>query len=134
MTSGEINEAICTIENNKIDEEPPHAPASLRASGKNIPYYGWFWRNVDFDRPITLAYANGDGFDTPGWVGFCENNKWGYQQWTATVEQTTEIRTRCERYANSPSKETAGSVFDYLQAIRPAYIDGTSRWDDECEQ
>jgi hypothetical protein len=105
-------------------------PDALTTSGKAIAFYGWFWRAVDFDRPITFAYANGEGFDVPGWVGFCENNKWGYEQFEATEEQSRNVRSLCEALVVDPSKVRATILFDYMQSTRPATVIGAKRWTD----
>src|SRR5258708_32652950 len=47
---------------------------------KKIFYWGWYWRNVDFDGRISLAY------DESGQAGFCENNKWGYPTGDLLIE------------------------------------------------
>ncbi len=47
---------------------------------KSVPYIGWYWREVDFTRPFTLGHCG-------EFVGFMENNKWGYPEWTVTPAQ-----------------------------------------------
>ena len=91
----------------------------LEDSGKVVPYFGWFWRNVDFTRPISLGYTNEVGFDVPKFVGFMENNKWGYSEFTCTLEQTENIERLLIEAVENPSDETLQSVFDYMQTLRP---------------
>ena len=65
MTSKEINDKLNGLDGKDFD----------RPGGKAIFYWGWYWRDVDFDDyPYTLCYGSGD----EDIVGFCENNKWGY--------------------------------------------------------
>ena len=125
MTSEELNDKLRDLS----DEGDIYGPKGLESSGKAIPYYGWFWRTVDFDRPIRLAYADGSGGDdVPSWVGFCEKNKWNYEEFTATREQTAEIRRLAIEFASLPSRGRAQALFDYLQGTRPEHVKGTQRW------
>lgn len=127
MTSEEINERLRTVANKE-----EIAPSELNGSGKAIAYYGWFWRTVDFDRLISFAYANGDGKDdVPGWVGFCQNNKWGYEEFTTTPEQSAWVRNLCEAFAKEPTASKAKMLFDYMQMTRPVHVTGKCRWNEE---
>jgi hypothetical protein len=125
MTDGELNAALGEL----ADKGDDYAPVELRG-GKAIPYYGWFWRNVDFSRPLWLAYANGVGRDVPAWVGFCENNKWGYEEFQISSEATLAVRELCEAFVAAPSKNTARDVFEYLQTLKPEHVTGAQRWED----
>ena len=125
MTNEELNEKLAAL----ADDE--QFVVQGLGHGKAIPYYGWWWRSVDFDQPITFAYANGEGFDVPSWVGFCERNKWGYEMFTATEEQSQQVRRLCVEFVEQPSSERAQAVFDYLQSIRPEHVRGEKRWGDE---
>lgn len=125
MTSDELNAKL-----QELSDREDFAPSALAGTGKLLPYYGWFWRSVDFDHPITFAYANGCGDDVPGWVGFCENNKWDYEMFTASADDSKRVRELAEALASEPSHETAQALFDYMQSIRPADVTGTRRWGD----
>lgn len=105
-------------------------PEPLRQSGKCVAYYGWYWRSVDFSHPLYFAYADGDGVDVPGWVGFCQNNKWGYEMFSVSQEQTVAVRDKCVAFVESPSKETATELFDLMQSLKPANVTGKLRWQD----
>jgi len=115
MTSGELNGCL-----SELSDRGDLGPSGLAGSGKAIPYYGWFWRTVDFDSRIRLAYTRHQGRDVPSWVGFCAKNKWGYPEFTATLEQSSEIRRLCEWFAAVPTRQTATAVYDYLQTLRPS--------------
>jgi len=114
MDSDHINEAV-----EAISEQEDLIPDTLVDCGKIIPYFGWFWRRVDFDQRITLAYADGIGFDEPGWVGFCENNKWGHAEFLASVDESAKIRGIVEALVTAPTKERATAVYEYLQSLCP---------------
>lgn len=87
MDSREINHRLRALDR---DEEFTQAlPAH-----KIIPYIGWFWREVNFDR---LAYSIGvipkdsaDDIDE-NYAGFMEANKWGYPYIYMTTTQTTKL-------------------------------------------
>lgn len=84
MTSDEINQRI-----HEICDDETFAPPELARHGKTIPYIGWFWRDVDFDKRITLGYCG-------SFIGFMENNKWDHDEWITTDEQSVAIREAAE--------------------------------------
>lgn len=93
MTSDELNAAIGAIESSNA--RPPYECFG----GKCVPYIGWFWRDVDFDAPTCsfgIMPAGTDEIGSPATavptVGFCENNKWGYEEIEATPEQFANIK------------------------------------------
>lgn len=56
--------------------------------GKRVPYIGWFWREVDFANGVYVIGACSE------YIGFMENNKWGYPQRRlipSEAAQVTEI-------------------------------------------
>lgn len=125
MTSKELNAAIEQLE--KLEELPVVVaregfsawPGDVTIAGpkedtgKKIFYWGWFWREVNFDLPIVLAW------DTQGLTGFCENNKWGYPEITLTQEQSEELRTLCETAATSKSADSIKLVNNFMMDCRP---------------
>lgn len=119
MTSEEINKFFDTV-----NEEDFHV-WGLKDSGKCIPYIGWYWRNVDFDSPITVGHLmcgstvrNGVILESGGdWKGFMENNKWGYDEWKASNEESSMIRSLCEEAAATPCNEAFQKLFDYFQTL-----------------
>lgn len=132
MTSQEINKAILKMENAFLGlseaEQDEQGPPQLKGSGKTVPYYGWFWRTVDFDACITLACAKDSGVkshplvveilgddDVPTWVGFCESNKWGYPERRLSLEASKRVRDAAEAMAQAPSRETVQALFDRVQ-------------------
>lgn len=91
----------------------------LEDTGKCIPYVGWFWRNVDFSRPVHLYMPSEPGFDVPQFIGFMENNKWGYRTFACTQEQTDSIKALLVLAVSSPSDALFQAVFDYMQKLKP---------------
>lgn len=106
MTSDELNEALF-----EISTRDDIFITGLGTSGKNIPYIGWYWRNVGFDLPISLGILPGE------WVGFIENNKWGYDEFDLTSAQSAKVRALCESLAAYPSNKTAQALNDYVQSL-----------------
>jgi len=114
MNSIDLNEKIMKFcEDFKNDDHKGITVNGLGESGKIVPYIGWFWRPVDFDKPIRLGYIPGQ------FVGFMENNKWDYDEWKTTKDQTTGIIEHLERFVAEPCNETAQHLFDYVQSCIP---------------
>lgn len=79
-------------------------------TGKKIFYWGWFWRDVDFDKPISLAY------DVQGLVGFCENNKWGYPTIRLSKENSEKLRELCEVAVENSTNEAVAAVNAFMKS------------------
>jgi hypothetical protein len=99
----------------------------LESAGKCIAYIGWYWRIVDFNDQIILGYCpDTDGFleSGPGFVGFMENNKWGYDQWAITEEQADELKARLvAMFAAGVTQEALQGIFDYMQTLRREFVE-----------
>lgn len=53
--------------------------------GKFIPYIGWYWRDVSFvEGYITIGNCG-------EFIGFIENNKWGYAQRMLSPDETEQV-------------------------------------------
>ena len=90
--------------------------------GKTIPYIGWHWRRVDFDRtdgyefgilPITTGF---DANDSPK-IGFMGNNKWGYGYVKANAEQWAKIKDLLIEVVENPCKATLEKANIAIQAL-----------------
>ncbi len=105
----------------ELDGDDRFTVKGLEDSGKVIPYIGWFWRNVDFTRAISLGYTTEgeEEWDAPDFVGFMENNKWGYPEVTCTLEQTENVERLLILAVEKPSNQTLQAVFGYIQTLRP---------------
>lgn len=75
---------------NTFEEHEPDHPG--KEYNKRIPYAGWYWRDVDFATGEWVRIAN-----TGEFIGFCENNKWGYPQRTLTDEEFSKVVKIIER-------------------------------------
>lgn len=138
MDSKELNEKISTLEEleglpDAVSEEEGtatvsdmgnfnivapsgHHTLSSMLGGKNekkIFYWGWYWREVDFDDRISLAY------DESGQTGFCENNKWGYPMVHLSIEDSKILRGLCERAVESLSVQTVTDVNEFMSSKKP---------------
>lgn len=82
----------------------------LESTGKCIPYIGWYWRCVDFAR-VRLG-------DCGSFIGFMENNKWEYPEWSVTEEQTKSIRAQLCEIVTEPTQAKLQRFFDYIQTCR----------------
>ena len=87
-------------------------------SGKVIAYVGWFWRTVDFTQPFTVyippEFARGHE-DVPTWVGFMENNKWGYSERVVTQDEYKAIVAALRVARADTTRENLIKVFDAMQ-------------------
>jgi hypothetical protein len=120
MNSDEINKLISKLDNTK----PPIYESCI--GEKLIPYIGWSWRNVDFDADcislgVIPAFEGGDyaeSNDCPK-VGFMQNNKWGYDEFTIMGDQWKTIK----RLITTALEKRDGASFEavdlYLQSLLP---------------
>lgn len=53
--------------------------------GKRVPYIGWYWRDIDFENE---RYYIGDCGE---FIGFMENNKWGYPERMLTPDEARQV-------------------------------------------
>lgn len=109
MNSEEINARV-----EEIEGMDPH-PYEVGKTGKAFPYIGWFWREVDFDyKTFSLGVIHGaDTLNGGPFVGFMQNNKWGYGEFGLTEEETKVLRALFVTACEAPSTELA----DALKAI-----------------
>lgn len=122
MTNEQLNETICGIENTG-----EYSVKGLSEHGKAFPYIGWYWREVDFDKPFVLG-------DCGSFIGFMENNKWGYPQWLVTLEQATEIKRQLLELAVTPTDEALQAFHDYIQTCTPKDYKGYEAAMEETER
>lgn len=130
MNSEELNKRIREIEDGREFEGQVKG---IELTGKTFPYLGWGWREVDFDHPFELGFSGEcqscgvkktceyhEGVlelsESPDFVGFMENNKWGYAQRTVTEEQRREIVMLVTECASRPSLEALQTLFNYVQS------------------
>lgn len=119
MNSEELNRRISEI----CDESEIYGFQAF--GGKTIPYIGWYWRTVDFDRTDGYAFGvmpphAGSAFEsacTEPHVGFMENNKWDYDYVHANAEQWAEIKRLLIAAVTEPSVATLKAANDAIQAL-----------------
>ncbi len=112
MKSQEMNDRIRDI----CDKNPDEFEAF---GGKSIPYIGWCWRNVDFDREGGCSFGVAPG--PPLFVGFMESNKWNYEYVHASESEFAEIKRLLVIAIETPNRETLGAVNDAVQEIGGSY-------------
>jgi len=125
MKSGKINAAIRRIEDTMAKKDK-WAIKGLEETGKCIPYIGWYWRDVDWDAScITLGIlppCDNPLESTGGFIGFMENNKWGYEQFLITDEAKDGLRKMVEDTLIGQSNKKFQALFDYIQTLRPEKV------------
>lgn len=105
MDSKTLNEKIA-----EICDDDTHYEAF---GGKSIPYIGWFWRRVNFDRK---DYAF--GVLPGGELAFMENNKWGYLRQYCEPEDWVLIKQLLVEAVTDPCRDTLQAVDDKIQSLR----------------
>ena len=114
--SGEMNRFISELDGDLISDTGPeyNVKGYTEASGKVVPYIGWFWRGVPFgEKKLTLGSIPG------GIIGFMENNKWDYDEWETTEDQRDEILRFIHAVMDDPSDESFQDLFNYIQTCKP---------------
>lgn len=120
MNSDELNQAIAELDDK--DDLPYEA-----FGGKPIPYIGWFWRSVDFDRedgytlgilPEHQGVLPSDSNDQHR-VGFMENNKWSYDYVHIDAEAWTKLKSLIVAAIEEQTKENFQAVDEAMQSHLP---------------
>lgn len=101
LVNNALNGFIADHDKFEDDERDPHG------HGKRIPYIGWFWRSVDF---ANQYYTIGDCGE---FIGFMENNKWGYASRRLTPEESQKV-TKIVLAAYTASRE-GGILADIIK-------------------
>lgn len=115
LSSDELNkriEGICDGIETADDVDWPFEPVDN--TGKCIWYWGWYWREINFDTPLRLA-TNHDG----EFAGFCASNKWNYPMFVLTPTQSAGIREALEIAVNRPNKDNLMTVWGLMQSAIP---------------
>ena len=104
MKSKEINKRITEADDSK-------KLSNGFFGGKPIFYWGWYWREVDFDDyPYRLATDE-------TMVGFCESNKWGYDWLKVSIEDSKKLRNLIEKSLQTKLKKDFKAVNDFMQGL-----------------
>ena len=112
MNSNELNERIAAICDGDIHYEA--------FGGKAIPYIGWFWREINFDRETgLLGVIPGKEAGGKPLVGFMSRNKWSYDYIHCDGEDWAEIKRLLEAAVTDTCRETLQAVDDKIQSLLP---------------
>jgi len=101
LVNNALNDFIAEHDKWGDDERDPYG------HGKRIPYIGWFWRSVDFANEY---YTIGDCGE---FIGFMENNKWGYASRRLTPDESKRV-TKIVLAAYTASRE-GGILSDIIK-------------------
>lgn len=114
-----LNLIVRTIDDISEKNHPEWVIPELKGTGKLFPYYGWYWRAVEFygwkhtktgDLTNVISLAKGEF----GW-GFCESNKWGYPEKWLNTEQTKLIRDQLIKLVQDLSLEGFKNFYELIQ-------------------
>lgn len=131
------------------DVSPSTTPPELLGcrGGKPVPHIGWFWRRVDFDSDkvflgvITVEELSGygEGICEGDFVGFMENNKWGYQSFEVAGERWCRLRAMVAALVEGRTMAQHRELVAYMQELwrlaqdERAVIPGWSYGEDKQE-
>jgi len=102
IINGQLNRFIVEYDEFGDGEVDPHGHS------KRVPYIGWYWRDVDF---VTGEYIPIG--DCGEFIGFMENNKWGYAQRKLEPDEVLKVRNIvCKAYDLSK----AGGILSDIMA------------------
>lgn len=108
----DLNEAIASLEGEfESKDEAFRRLLTLDEGGKPIFYFGWFWRDVDFEQDIFLAV------DKSGRTGFCENNKWGYRTFRLEPDQKTHLVALLQEAVTTRTIDACRAVNAYMRSL-----------------
>jgi hypothetical protein len=125
MNSEEINAAIIQIDDHGCETQKIYKSC---IGDKIIPYIGWFWRPVNFDKDfcylgILPTYNKDDsGFvdhNDVTKVGFMENNKWGYDRFKIKGDQWKTLKELIVESLEWQDGESFNEVDLYMQSLLP---------------
>ncbi len=90
--------------------------------GKAVPYIGWFWRTVWFDKEdywfgVLPVYDHVIETNDKERLGFMENNKWGYAYCYCPPDVWSEIRTLLEEALLNQTYDNFRAVDEKIQSI-----------------
>ena len=120
MTAAKLNERLHELD--------------LILDGRCAPYFGWGWRDVDWEADhVDLSDGGVDG--CPGWYGltlearmgqiwtdpgvrFDESQKWDYPRVRVEGEAWTELKRRVLELAGDPTEARLTELTAYLNAFR----------------
>lgn len=112
----ELNKGLRDIEK----DHPELRPVNFQDTEKTIPFHGFVFKDVDFDKPIWLGkspYTTDDGKPINQWFGLCPRPAYGYGRWQVTVEESATIKQLCEQLVEKKTVTQANMLFDYLQML-----------------
>jgi hypothetical protein len=117
MISKELNAKILDLDLHRLDL----VPEPLKDFNKVVPYYGFNWRNVNFDKLNWLGispYTTLNEQEFVPWVGFLAIEKRNHKRWQSTQEQTDRIKELLEGLVAEPSVEKTLEIYNYLQGCK----------------
>ena len=110
-------------------------------TGKSLAYIGWYWRDIDFTEPFILGHCKSEGTIIPGvgvfesaadFIGFMENNKWGYKEirvskifYEIFIDKIREIKFANER-TDKLSLDSLREINDLIQSQRSQFEEEVS--------
>lgn len=97
MTSDEMNKRIVELVDDYGDPV--------------VPYFGWFWRTVDFDADrCTLGVANGE-------VRFMESNKWDYDEVVCDGDNWVKLKELLRAAIEKKTPAEYMALHEFMQSL-----------------
>ena len=102
----------------KVEYESDLKPTDPLRSDKTVPFHGFRWNRIDFDKPIwigTSPYRLDDGKPIQPWVGLCSKPLYGYGRRQLSVEDSAAVKGLCAALAENQTQSAVDELFNYLQ-------------------
>lgn len=116
MTKEEINKGLRDLDS----LNPELRPVNFQDLTKTIPFHGFVYRDINFDKLIWLGkspYTMDNEQPINQWIGFCPGLLHAYNRWQTTEEESGVIRQLCEQLVIQKTVVQANMLFDYLQLL-----------------
>lgn len=107
-----------------VADDPAKEIELIGEWSKQLPYFGWFWREFDWNR-VPLGLQQDENVTL---VGIMAKNKWYYREYYCTPDESSVIRSWCEDIAYKYTEEKIRCLTLYLQTLA-----GNKGWMD-CDE
>lgn len=90
-------------------------PRLLYNAGKTLPYIGWYWREVNFNRRLWLGICPIVGGERL--IGFMPRNKWGYPSFELSPDEDAQVKEAVADLVADPTQSKINAFCDLLQSF-----------------
>ena len=102
----------------KAEYESDLKPTDPLRTDKTVPFHGFRWRLVDFNKLLwigTSPYRLDDGRPIQPWVGLCSRPINGYNCRQLSIEESSAVKGLCAAIAENQTQLAVDELWYYLQ-------------------